>query len=170
MIELYDFLEEDFPRLRSWINSKKELVQFAGPIFKYPLSDTQLINYLKMDNIRPMKAVLKSTNEPIGHCELNFENGNKRLSRILIGNTNLRGKNIGEEIVRKMVDLLFKDPETNEVDLNVFDWNIAAIKCYEKVGFKKNQIINTQTVVEGEIWKRVNMKLKKQAYRKSPRQ
>lgn len=52
-----------------------------------------------MNDKRPLKVILNSTNETIGHCELNFENGNNRLSRVLIGNKNVRGQKIGEQII-----------------------------------------------------------------------
>ncbi len=114
-----------------------------------------------MEDKKPFKVVLKETNETIGHCELNFENGNNRLSRILVGKKDLRGKKIGEQIVREMVKLLFQNPEINEVDLNTFDWNKAAINCYEKVGFKINQEKSDKMTVNGNEWTRINMSLKR---------
>lgn len=162
MIELQPFTENDFKTFKSWIHSKEELFQFAGPIFTYPLTDEQLADYIKMTDKRPLKVVLKSTNETIGHCELNFENGNNRLSRILVGNKELRGQKIGEQIVRKMVDLLFQDSKINEVDLNTFDWNKGAIKCYEKVGFKINHDKTDKMSVNGKIWTRINMTLNRE--------
>lgn len=138
MIELQPFSEKDFETFKSWITNEDELYQFAGTIFSYPLTNEQLYNYIKMTDKKPLKVVLNSTNKTIGHCELNYENGNHRLSRILIGNKELRGQKIGEQIVRKMVNLFFDNEKTNEVDLNVFDWNKMAIKCYQKVGFKIN--------------------------------
>ena len=161
MIELKPFTENDFEVFKSWIHSEEELFQFAGPIFSYPLTDNQLRDYLKMTDKKPLKVVLRSTNQTIGHCELNFQNGNNRLSRILVGNKVLRGQKIGEQIVIKMVDLLFKDSNVNNVDLNVFDWNKSAIKCYEKVGFKINHSNTDQMDVNGKVWVRLNMVLER---------
>ncbi|MEO6903911.1 MAG: GNAT family protein [Bacteroidia bacterium] len=164
MIELKPFTKYDFEIFKSWILCEEELFQFAGSIFSYPLTDDELKNYIQMTDKKPFKVILNSTNETIGHCELNFENGNNRLSRILIGNKDLRGQKIGEQIVRKMVHLLFLDQSINEVDLNVFDWNSGAIKCYEKVGFKINQANTGEITVNGIVWKRLNMVLKRKAY------
>jgi RimJ/RimL family protein N-acetyltransferase len=161
MIELRPFTENDFATLKSWIHSEEELVQFAGPIFTFPLTDEQLSNYIKMTDKHPFKVVLTSTNETIGHCELNFENGNNRLSRILVGTKELRGQKIGEQIVRKMVDLLFQDPKVNEVDLNAFEWNKGAVRCYEKVGFEINHEKTDKFPVNGKVWTRLNMSLKR---------
>lgn len=161
MIELKPFTENDFETIKSWINSKEELFQFAGPIFKFPLTDNQLLNYIKMSDKKPFKVVLKSTNETIGHCEMNFENGNNRLSRILVGKKELRGKKIGEQIVRELVKMFFLNPDIKEVDLNTFDWNRAAINCYEKVGFRINHEKSEIITVHDNQWTRINMTLKR---------
>jgi RimJ/RimL family protein N-acetyltransferase len=159
MIELLPFNENDFETLKSWIKSREELFQFAGPLFSYPLTNEQLLNYISRLDKKPFKVILTSTKEIIGHCELNFENGNNRLSRILIGKQEFRGKKIGEQLVRKMVEMLFLNPTVTTVDLNVFEWNIPAIKCYEKVGFKINHQNTDQLDVYGKTWIRLNMQL-----------
>ena len=157
MIELKPFTENDFETFKGWASNAEELFQFAGPIFNFPLTDEQLRDYLKMEDKKPLKVVLKETNETIAHCELNFENGNNRLSRILVGKKGLRGQKIGEQIVREMVKLLFQNPKINEVDLNTFDWNKAAINCYKKVGFKINPEKSDIMTVNGNEWTRINM-------------
>jgi RimJ/RimL family protein N-acetyltransferase len=159
MIELKPFTENDFETFKSWVNSVEELFQFAGPLFSFPVTDEQLLNYIQMSDKKPFNVILKSTNETVGHCELNYENGNHRLSRILVGNKSLRGQKIGEHIVREMVRLIFEDPKVHEVDLNVFDWNTGAIKCYENVGFRIRPELTDKLDVNGAVWKRLNMVL-----------
>ena len=159
MIRLMPFTENDFEIFKSWIHNEEELFQFAGPLLSYPVTNEQLRSYIKTTNKTPLKVVLISTNQTIGHCELNFENGNNRLSRILIGNKELRGQKIGEQIVHKMAALLFKDSKVNEIDLNVFDWNKGAIKCYKKVGFQINHEKSDEMLINGKIWTRLNMVL-----------
>lgn len=161
MIKLYPFTENDFSIFKSWIHNEEELMQFAGAIFSYPLTDKQLTAYIKMVDRKPFKIVLKSTNQIIGHCELNFENGNNRLSRILIGQKELRGQKIGEHVVREMVNLLFQNPKITEIDLNVFNWNKAAIKCYEKVGFKTLHNNTSQISTKAGVFTKLNMVLQR---------
>lgn len=83
MIELKPFTENDFETFKSWIHSEEELFQFAGPLLPYPLTDETHTKYINLSDRKPLKVILKSTNETIGHYELNFENGKNRLSRIL---------------------------------------------------------------------------------------
>jgi len=159
MIDLIEFAASDFEIFKSWINNEEELFQFAGPIFSFPLTDDQLVKYLNLTDIRPLKVVLQESKETIGHCEFNFENNIPRLSRILVGNKELRGRGIGQNIVKKMVEELFRDEAITKVDLNVFSWNTAAIKCYEKIGFRINHEITDEFQVNGLNWTRLNMEL-----------
>ena len=63
-----------------------------------------------------------------------------------------------------MADLFFQDPNVKMVDLNVFDWNTRAIKCYEKVGFIINHQNTDYLNVYGNSWARLNMELKRENY------
>lgn len=164
MIELHPFTTSDFETFKSWIQNAEELFQFAGPLLSFPVTNDQLRNYLDMEDKHPMKVVLSSTKESIGHCEFNFENGNKRLSRILIARKDLRGQKIGEQVVREMAKMLFKDPHIDQVDLNTFSWNKAAISCYEKVGFKINPNQSEIMQINGNNWTKINMVLKREEF------
>lgn len=164
-IELQPFTEADFTTFKSWIQSKEELFQFAGPLLTFPVTDQQLRAYLQMADKKPFKVVLTTTQAAIGHCELNFENGNRRLSRILIADKAYRGKKLGEQVVRKMVSLLFQDASINEVDLNTFAWNKQAIRCYEKVGFSIKPENSEVLTVHGQRWTKINMSLKRENFR-----
>lgn len=163
MIKLEKFTEADFDRLINWIDSAEELVQFAGPIFSYPLSVSQLSSYLDHNDKIPLK-ILDANDKVIGHCEINLGNKYPRLSRILIGNAEDRGKGLGVEIVKEMIERIKVKHASEIVDLNVFAWNKAAIRCYEKAGF---EIIHEHTdtlEVHGLSWKRLNMQYKVTRY------
>lgn len=164
MIELLPFDQSDFVRFKSWIKSQDELFQFAGSIFTFPLTDEQLLIYINDSRRIAFKVIHSETNEVIGHCELNLENNLPRLSRILIADNDKRGKGCGKMVVHKMLEQLFIKPNFEAADLNVFDWNKGAIRCYEQVGFKINPaIINTQ-LNNGEPWTVLNMNISKEEW------
>ncbi len=48
MIILQKFTSSDFELLKSWVKTEEELIQFAGTIFTFPLSDEQLKQYLEL--------------------------------------------------------------------------------------------------------------------------
>ena len=158
MIVLKEFTNSDFNTFISWCTSEEMITQFAGPIFTYPVTKNQLDNYLNDKSKKPFKVVLTKTQETIGHCELNFEEKETpKLSRVLIASEKHRGKNIGTQIISQLTTLAFKNKEITSLQLNVFSWNISAIKCYEKVGFKINPKRTSEILVNNEKWIKLNM-------------
>jgi RimJ/RimL family protein N-acetyltransferase len=162
MIELSPFNQNDFERFKAWIKSPDELVQFAGPIFTYPLTDNQLLSYINDSRRIAFKVIHSETQEVIGHCELNLENELPRLSRILVADRYARGKGLGKLIVHKMLEQLFVEHNFESADLNVFDWNKSAIRCYEQVGFTINPTIVKTQNNNGELWTALNMVISKE--------
>jgi RimJ/RimL family protein N-acetyltransferase len=59
---------------------------------------------------------------------------------ILIGDRNYWGKGVGTEATRLLSDYAFKELSLKSIELGVVPEHIAAIKVYEKVGFKKKGI------------------------------
>lgn len=164
MVTLETFTDEDFERFKSWITSPRDLAIFAGSIFELPITDQQLYSYPNIEGIHPFKVVLRKNQEVIGHCELNYNHEVPRLSRILIGSHSVRGKGLGQEIVLKMVEMLFENDSVQKVDLNVFDFNTSAIKCYQNVGFKLNNVPMLIHPYKEEKWTRLNMILTRKEF------
>ncbi len=167
MIELKPFDKTDFNQLISWVTSKELLIQFAGPIFTFPLTLEQLEIYVADKNRFPFKVINSKSGVVIGHAEV-YYSGNKiaKLCRILIGDKSLRGQGIGEEIVNQLVEYSFNKLGALKVELNVYDWNTSAIKCYKKVGFVINSERNKTTHVENNKWTAINMTLEKFNWKK----
>ena len=143
MIKLESFTEADIDQLIDWIPSAESLAQWTGPAFHYPLDRGQLIHHL--DNAEResptcliFKAVNTQTGQTIGHGELiriDPINLSATIARILVGPRKLRGQGIGTHIVRELILIAFEDLSLHRVTLNVFDFNTAAIRCYQKAGF-----------------------------------
>ena len=161
MVKLKKLKEEDFDTFKSWIKNKDELFQFAGPIFNFPITDGQLLNYINDNKREVYKVIHTKTNRIIGNAELNFENTLPRLSRILVAKIDNRNLGFGKLILNKMLEILFIERKYFDADLNVFDWNTQAIKCYEKVGFIINPDIVYKQDNNGEIWTAINMTISK---------
>jgi RimJ/RimL family protein N-acetyltransferase len=165
MIELEKFGQKDFSKFKSWIKDEVALLQFAGRIFTFPVTDRQLTDYMNDNKRIPYKVVLKNSKDVIGHCELNFESELPRLSRIFIGDTGFRNKGYGKLIVHEMLKRIFCEYSFNAADLNVFDWNLNAIKCYEAIGFRNNNENETSYLYKNQQWKIKNMIIHKDHWR-----
>lgn len=162
MLQLSPLTESDFPTLISWIDSPEGLFQFAGEQFDYPLTEEQLVSYLKLKKQKPFKAIDTDTGKMVAQGEFNFSDSKiPRLSRILV-NPNERGKGIGEQLVRLMAKRLFEDESLQIIDLRVFEWNKGAVRCYEKVGFKIILEKTTEFPIMDTVWTRLYMELKRE--------
>ena len=162
MLKIEPFTPSDFDRLISWVDSEEFLVQFAGPIFQYPLTKDQLVKYIEQDSRIIFKVVDLVSSTTIGHAEIALaDSGNCRLCRILIGQKGLRGKGLGQELVKILLNRAFNELGAERAELNVYDWNHQAIKCYERVGFTLNPGEIRKLVVNGQTWTSLNMILLK---------
>ncbi|WP_313214206.1 GNAT family protein [Soonwooa sp.] len=97
----------------------------------------------------------------IGHAQI-FEIENSfLLGRILIGEKENRGQGYGQMIVESLLDFGFKKFNNKNAELNVFDWNISAIKYYEKIGFRISPDLKKEVQINNKIWTSVNMTMVK---------
>ena len=158
MIKLEKFTEKDFERLISWIENEENLVQFSGPIFKFPLTKEQLKEYLYTENIISFKVINLDTNEIIGHSEIyKSEKNEVKLCRILIGEENQRGKGFGKKIINELVKYSFEKLNAEKVELNVYTSNTAAIALYRKAGFSEEGLIKKYRRLDGIYFDCLNM-------------
>ena len=158
MISLENFSENDFEKLISWIKSEEELIQFAGSIFNFPLTKEQLEKYIKIPEVNAYKLIYNNIH--IGNAEINFTKNNPpKLCRILIGDKNFRGKGLCQQIVNELLNICKEKFNSNVVELNVFDWNEGAIRCYEKVGFQFNREKQKEIFVGDKKWISINMRI-----------
>jgi len=164
MIRLEKLSSQDFDIFKSWISSEEELVQFAGTIFTYPLDDEQLNKYINDPQRKAFKVILEETGEIIGNVELNLENEAPRLSRLIIGNKAYRGKKLGKEIILKLLELAFMHYHAEFVDVNVYDWNLSAMRCYESVGFEDTPDESYSHEMNFKIWTAINMSVSRERW------
>jgi RimJ/RimL family protein N-acetyltransferase len=161
MLRLETFDKESYEDLISWIGSEEQLMQFAGPAFTFPLTKEQLEISLSDKNRFAFKVINCKTNIAIGHSEIYLTDRSAYLGRILIGDKEQRGKGLGQQIVNLLLDFVFSKLDKIKVELNVFDWNVEAIKCYEKVGFVINPNKKNERQIKNEIWTAINMTIDK---------
>jgi RimJ/RimL family protein N-acetyltransferase len=167
MIKIEPFHKTDFDGLISWVDSEETLVQFAGPIFAFPLTTQQLETCLEDEKRFAYKVVDLKRNSIIGHAEIYTPTDKLAiLCRILIGDPRLRGLGLGQEIMKILLTISFAGFGVEKAELNVFDWNIGAIKCYEKVGFSINTEKKRTREVNGQTWTSLNMTIDKNNWEK----
>lgn len=167
MIKQERFDTNDFQRLINWADTEELLVQFGGPIFTFPLTIDQLYEYISEAQRSIFKVIELPSNCVIGHAELvPSENNSVKFCRILIGDKSKRGKGLGQELINELLEMSFLQLGYEKAELNVYDWNIGAIKCYEKNGFKRNPDKVNRVEVNGNSWTALNMTVMRSAWLK----
>jgi RimJ/RimL family protein N-acetyltransferase len=163
MISLEKFTNQFYFNLISWIGNEEALMQFAGPGFTFPLTPEQLDHSLS-DPKRFAFAVMNGGDQ-VGHAEIYLKENSFVLSRILIGNTSWRGKGLCLQIVNELLHFGFTNFDKKFAELNVFDWNEQAIRCYRKAGFSINDKIKPERKIKDKTWIAINMTLSKDKWK-----
>lgn len=165
MIKLVPFEISDFDKLILWIDSEEMLLQFSGPAFTFPLTKDQLKSNLEDKKRLSYKVVDSATDAMIGYSEIySLDKSSVLLGRIIIGDPEFRGKGLGQKIVKMLLEISFDQLGFEKAELNVFDWNISAIRCYEKAGFVINPDKIYQREIKGATWTALNMVIDKNSW------
>lgn len=167
MIRLEYFNRNDFELLIDWVDHPELLLQWAGPTFEFPITIDQLEHYIKGANHKSAnhyvyKVINEETNERIGHISLGRVdriNRCARIGKVLVGKGHLRGKGVGQQMIQEILKIAFKELNLHRVSLGVYDFNTAAIACYEKVGFQKEGLLREVAKFEDVYWSSWEMSL-----------
>ncbi|WP_010530187.1 GNAT family N-acetyltransferase [Lentibacillus jeotgali] len=160
MVELKYFERSDFRQLINWIDSSEFLLQWGGPGFNYPLDESQLEKYIEKANdvnsdTLVYKVINKETSNVVGHISLSKidkENKSARVGKVLVGDKNVRGQGIGQLMMTEILKIAFNELNLHRVSLGVFDFNVSAIGCYEKAGFKKEGLLRDSRKNGDDYW------------------
>jgi RimJ/RimL family protein N-acetyltransferase len=163
MIKIEPFNPSDFDLLISWIDNEELLVTIAGRVFSYPLTNEQLQNYLQLESSYSFTIVDAEQNIKIGHAEIILSGEDTfKIDKLIIGDKSNRGKGIGQEVINGLLEYSFTKLDAKTIELNVFDWNIAGIRCYEKCGFIINPNKQASIQIGDKTWTALNMTIGKQ--------
>ncbi|MFS0837212.1 GNAT family N-acetyltransferase [Paenibacillus sp. 1P03SA] len=166
MIRFAYFGKEDYNQLIEWSGDEAFLLQWAGPQFKYPLTALQLDAYMEGANDperseRLIYKVIDSENDlPVGHISIgNIDRHNRsaRIGKVLVGHTASRGRGTGQAMIREALRIGFGELRLHKMTLGVFDFNEAAIRCYEKEGFVKEGFIRDARRMGDAYWNLIEM-------------
>ncbi|MGN7863350.1 GNAT family N-acetyltransferase [Chryseobacterium sp. 22458] len=164
MIELQPFTLDDAQVLISKIKDERMLLQFAGPMYHFPLTADQLKEDLHDPKRTLFKIVDQTDHTIIGHAQIFLKEEAFLLGRILIWDENNRGKGYGKKVMKELLKYGFSHFDKKTAELNVYDWNTGAIECYKKVGFTIDPDIRKEAVIDQETWVSLNMKINKETF------
>ena len=156
LLRLRKFQMADMPVLLAAIPDAKMLMQFAGPSYVYPLTAEQVQLDLQADGVGVFSVVTEE-GEVVGHAQIRFFPEHFLLRRIVIWDAAWRGQSWGKRVVQQLLDTGFAMSSAHVAQLNVFDWNQAAIHCYQALGFVVQAGMEKTVCIEGETWHSIRM-------------
>jgi aminoglycoside 6'-N-acetyltransferase len=118
-------------------------------------------SYYTQDN--EVRCIVEYNQLPIGYIQfypvndedlLDFGYINQGLSVFgtdqFIGEAEYWNRGIGRQLVTSMTEYLVQNKQANRIIMDPQVWNIRAITCYERCGFKKIKLLEKHEMHEGE--------------------
>jgi len=101
-----------------------------------------------------LAIILKESDKHIGNVGLHRIDWKDRRAElgILIGEREEWGKGYGAEAIELMLDYAFTKLNLHRVFLRVYANNPRAIRCYEKIGFRREGVLRESHFAEGRYW------------------
>lgn len=167
MIRLKYFTATDFDQLISWIDSPRLLMNWSGPMFNFPLTPDKLSWYLDGANdlgsseVFVFKAVDTATGAAVGHISLGSlspKNRSARISRVLVDPAT-RSRGIGQQMLTQVLRFGFEELGLHRIDLDVYDFNEAALRCYTRAGLQAEGRSRDILRYDDEYWSLVEMSM-----------
>lgn len=93
----------------------------------------------------------KEKNEFIGQCGFTKVNWKNRVGEIgiLIGEKAYRGMGCGADAIKVLCRFGFEEMNLHKIKALVFDFNEAALRCYQKCGFETEGVLKREIYREG---------------------
>jgi len=168
MIRLEYFTKEDFGQLIDWIHSEELLINWAGSLFHFPLTEKSMDWYITDTNdvltssAFVYKVIETSSGETVGHISLgniSKKNRSARITRVLIGSVDNKGKGYCKEMVRQVLRFGFEELKLHRISLGVYDFNKPAIRCYQSSGFAIEGVTRDILRHNNDWWSLVEMSI-----------
>jgi RimJ/RimL family protein N-acetyltransferase len=171
MIKLEPFTSADFAQLIAWVDTERLLYEWSGSLFSFPLTPGALNWYLEGANdftnpeVFIYKAVETETGRAVGHISLggiSEQNRSGRISRVLVAEG--KGRGYCAAMVRALLQIGFEQLHLHRIDLGVYDFNHAAIRCYQRCGFQVDGVLRDVLRHDDHYWSLVEMSILEQEW------
>jgi RimJ/RimL family protein N-acetyltransferase len=175
-IELQPLDQSELPIIADAVSAQDIdfMYLWAGSTYTYPLTIEQMEQHYSKGihsieaGVLLYKIVDCETQRMIGSVQLGRIDSIRKeavVGRFLIHSEQDRGLGIGTKVLQALVRIGFEELDLERILLNVYHINVRAIRCYEKVGFRKTYSKRKlYQALNGEYWNGMEMTLEKQAW------
>jgi RimJ/RimL family protein N-acetyltransferase len=173
MIILEYFSKDDFTQLMDWIKDEEALMNWSGSLFSFPLTKESMewyiedVNDIINSDAFIYKAIETTTGKVVGHISLggiSKKNKAGRISRVLVA-PEYQGKGYCCQMIKAILKIGFEDLQLHRICLGVYDFNKAAIRCYQKAGLLIEGTNRDCLLFKGKWWSLVEMSILEEEWR-----
>ncbi|MDP4089053.1 MAG: GNAT family protein [Bacillota bacterium] len=168
-VRLREYRREDIPIRLSFINDP-EICSALTPDIPYPITmHEEEKNYQSItavsDTYRFAIETLKDQ-KLIGGCSINSVDWKNSVAviGIFIGDRNYCGRGYGSDAVRVLLKFIFMQMNIHKIRLTVYSFNQAAIRCYERCGFRAEGVLRQEIYKDGRYFDKIFMGILKEEY------
>lgn len=168
-VRLREYRKEDIPSRLFYINDP-EIGANLTPDVLYPITlyeeEKWFESLTAVSDTYKFAIETLEDNRFIGGCGINGVDWKNSVVTIgiFIGDKNYRGKGYGTDSMNVLVSFIFLQMNINKIRLTVFSFNMPAIKCYEKIGFKVEGILRKEIYKDGQYYDKISMGFLKEEY------
>lgn len=156
---------KDYGYIQKWVNDERIHALWCANIIPYPLTLAEMQAALEKDAQDWGGCAFVATEDDgrqIGFFVLAVnESNNSGFSKYVIVDNDIRGKGYGSRMIELMLKYAFDIAGVSSVQLNVFDTNNSAKRCYAKLGFMEDSITENAFTFKNESWGRCHMVISK---------
>jgi len=162
---------EELSLIRKWYNDDEVMHWASGgrPGLEYSLDYLEEVWFEEIYSDANARMMIETRDEkkPIGIIGFREKNSQERRCKLIvfIGDKEYWGKGYGTDAVYAFLWFLFNRWNLNRVELDTFEGNERAIKCYEKCGFKIEGRLRKARFVDGEYKDEIIMGILKDEFK-----
>lgn len=156
---------KDYQYLEKWIDNEKIHALWCANLTPYPVTKDAFHSFLEKnaaDWSDSAYVAAENNGRAIGFfCYSVNTDDNTGFLKYVIADSKKRGTGCGKEMLQLALRYAFQITGAESVQLNVFDENTIARRCYEKVGFVTDSISENVFSYKDELWSRRHMTIVK---------
>jgi len=146
----------DIPELLTWFPTPAALAQWGSPARQFPLDEPQVAALLaETGGLRPARRIWAAEQDGVlvatTSVVMNWQQGVALLAMVGVA-PSARGTGLAKPFLTEIIGMVFSDPAFARLELNVYTFNAAAIRTYERLGFVSEGVRRSAAKVEGERW------------------
>jgi RimJ/RimL family protein N-acetyltransferase len=171
-IVLREFRKNDLTFINSF-TTDNDICRNLSDIFlrNHSLESTEIYldSILKNSSNNNLSYVIaeKDTLNYIGSIDIININWVSRIGTlgIVIADKDFHNKGIGTEAINLLLKYSFERANLNKVELDVNEFNLAGIRCYEKCGFMQEGVIRESVYRDGKYYNTIKMGILKREFK-----